>query len=265
MSTECGAARRLLLDRSTPRRFQLRRVSAERHLDSCAECRKFTAECDLTVGLAKESLSITAPEELRERLFESVAAARTRVPRAHRFPYVAVAVVAASVAGIFLGRGMFTRPDMDATIAAIVAEHSVAGVDERINSNSPGQIEAWLGARVSHAVMVPTLTGAVVVGARLSGTPQGRGAVVEYEIDGRRVSYFTFAPPPGSAIGDDVKLSAAKGYSIAHWQHRGLVHAFVGALPAERVKLLAHECIRQAELRLAAVYHGREALPVSSS
>lgn len=258
MSTECGAARRLLLDRSTPSRFQPRRSPAELHVGSCAECRKFNAECDVTVRLAKESLSVTAPDDLRERLFESVADARVHVLRTHRFPYVAAAIVAASVAGIFLGRSMFTRSDVDATIVAIVADHAVTGVDERIRSNSAVQIEAWLSARVSHAVMVPTLTGAVVVGARLSGTPQGRGAVVEYEIDGGRVSYFTLVAPPGTPIHEGVKLAAAKGYSIAHWQHRGLVHAFVGALPADRVKSMAQECIHQAESRLAATYRSRD-------
>lgn len=256
MSSECGAARRLLLDRSAVRRVDERRLAAERHAAACPRCRQFIRECEASAALLQETLSVAPPMEFRDKLFEAVAAARTGVPASRRLPYVAAAVIVASSVGLLFGYGLTSRPGSDTVIAGIVADHAIAGADDRLESSDAGEVEAWLTARVAHAVMVPTLSGGRVVGARICSTPQGRGAVVEYEIDGRRVSYFILTAPPGGTADDAVRLAGIKGYSVAHWRDRGLVHAFVGALPSERVRQLAQECIHQARSRIAR-YLGR--------
>lgn len=244
MSSECGAARRLLLDRSPVRRLDETRRAAERHAGECPTCAAFVRECESGARLVQQALSVPAPVALRERLFDSVATARVR-PSLRRYPYVAAAVIAASLAGIVLGRTTTSVPDFDATIASIVADHAIETADSRFESDSPAAIEGWLTARVGYAVMVPVLSGGRLLGARTSETARGRAAVVEYAIDGRRVSYFIIGSPPARWPDGRVRLAGAKGYSIAHWRDRGLLHAFVGALPADRVKSLAHECIEQ--------------------
>lgn len=258
MSSECGAARRLLLDRSAVRRVDERRLAAKRHVVTCPRCRQFVQECEGTATLLKETLSVAPPVELRDRLFEALATARTGAKASRRVPYVVAAVLAASIAGLVLGYSLTARPGSDGMLASIVADHSITDAVDHIESRDAGEIEAWLAARVAHAVMVPALSGGRVVGARICITPQGRGAVVEYEIDGRRVSYFILAAPPGVRADDAVRLAGMKGYSIAHWRDRGLVHAFVGALPSERVRQLAQECIHQARSRTAARHRARE-------
>ncbi|MEX1185286.1 MAG: hypothetical protein WEA80_01685 [Gemmatimonadaceae bacterium] len=258
MSSECGAARLLLLDRSAVRRVDERRLAAERHAETCPRCRMFIRECEATATLLKETLSVAPPVEFRDKLFGAVAAARTGVPASRRVPYVAAAVIVASSVGLLFGYGLTSRRGPDNMIASIVADHAITGADDRLESSDASEVEAWLAARVAHAVMVPVLSGGRVVGARICITPQGRGAVVEYEIDGRRVSYFILAAPPGVRADDAVRLAGIKGYSIAHWRDRGLVHAFVGALPSERVRQLAQECIRQARSRTAARHRARE-------
>lgn len=251
MSSECGAARRLLLDRSAVHHMDERRLAAERHAAACPRCQRFMRECEASAALLKETLSATPPVAYRDRLFEAVAAARYGVPASRRLPYVAAAVIVASAAGLLFGYGLRSRPDTDNLIASIVADHAITGADDRLESSDVAEVEAWLTARVAYAVMVPALSGGRIVGARTCVTPQGRGAVVEYEIDGRRVSYFILAAPTGARADDAVRLAGIKGYSIAHWRDRGLVHAFVAALPSERVKRLAQECIHQARLRTA--------------
>lgn len=257
MSTECGSARRVLLDRSAIRRIDESRLAAERHAGECPTCRAFIRECEATARLVQESLSAPAPVALRERLYDSVATARVRPPAIRHFPYVAAAVIAASVAGLFLGRNTASRPGFDATMESMVADHAVATADSRLESDSPAAIETWLTARVGYAVMVPTLSGGRLLGARTSVAAHGRAAVVEYEIDSRRVSYFILGAPAGRTRDDGVRLAASKGYSIAHWRDRGLVHAFVGTLPAGRVESLAHECIEQAQARRIAAAAGQ--------
>ncbi len=263
MSGECGAARRLILDRSAVRRFDESRLAAERHAAGCAACRSFMAESEATTRLIKQSVASPAPVHLRERVFDAIAAARSPGFAPRRIQHIVAATICVSVAGLVLGYGFWNRPDMDVTIATIAADHAITAVDDHIVSGSTIEIEAWLTDRVSHAVMVPTLSGAVVVGARTSVTPQGKSAVVEYEIDGRRVSYFVLLAPSGAAANERVRVSASRGYSIAHWRDRGLVHAFVGALPPNRVKSLAEECIHQAQSRGSALFRPRETPPMA--
>lgn len=258
MSSECGASRRLLLDRAPLRRFDDSRAAAERHAEECPRCRLFINESEEGAKLLKDSLSVAPSVALRERLFDAVANARTRTGKARRFPYVIPAVIAASVAGLLLGYSLTSRPGSEAMIASIVADHAITAADDHLKSSDPIEIEAWLAARVAHAVMVPALSGGRVVGARICATPQGRGAVVEYEIDGRRVSYFILPPPPGGPADAGVRVAGAKGFSIAHWRDRGLVHVFVGALPSARVMELAQECIHQAQSRSVARHEPRE-------
>lgn len=258
MSSECGAARRLLLDRSAVRRVDERRVAAERHAATCPRCRIFMRECEETATLLKETASVTPPVELRDRLFEALATARAGAKVSRRMPYVAAALITASIGGLLLGYSLTARSGSDGMLASIVADHSITDAVDHIESRDAREIEAWLAARVAHAVMVPALSGGRVVGARICITPEGRGAVVEYEIDGRRVSYFILAAPLGVGADDAVRLAGIKGYSIAHWRDRGLVHAFVGALPSERVRQLAEECIHQARSRTATRFRVRE-------
>ncbi len=258
MSSDCGTARRVLLDRPAVRRLDERRLSAELHAGQCPRCRSFISESEASTALLKASLSVPPPDAVRERLFEAVAMARTGSPAARRLPYLAAAVTAAAIGGLLLGYNLTSRPGSGAVLASIVSDHAIAASDDRIESGDAVEIEAWLAARVAHAVMVPALAGGRVVGARICVTPQGRGAVVEYEIDGRRVSYFFLVAPSEGRTDEVVRVAGIKGYSIAHWRDRGLIHAFVGALPAARVKELAQECIHQAQSRSAARYFRRE-------
>lgn len=258
MSSDCGTARRVLLDRSAVRQLDERRLSAERHAEECSRCRSFISESEAIAALLKEALSVSPPDAVKERLFDAVAAARTRAPATRRIPYLAAAVTAAAIGGLLFGYSLTSRPDSGTFIASIVSDHAIAASDDRIESGDAVEIEAWLAARVAHAVMVPALAGGRVVGARICVTPEGRGAVVEYEIDGRRVSYFILVAPSESRADDVVRVGGIKGYSIAHWTDRGLVHAFVGALPSARVKELAKECIHQAQSRSAVRHLARE-------
>lgn len=257
MKAECGAARRLLRDRSAVRGVDDTYLSAERHARGCLRCQRFVAQCEADIQALRGALNVAAPAAFRASLFEAIAGARGGHPRKRRFSYAA-AVIAASFGGLLLGYAFGDRPRADSIVASVAADHALATSDDRLESANANEIERWLGARVSYSVMVPALKGARVIGARTCMTPQGRGAVVEYEIDGRRVSYFILASPPGDVQDRGVGVAAERGYAIAHWRDRGLVHAFVASLPARRVKALAHECIAQAQSFRAAVAGPRE-------
>jgi anti-sigma factor RsiW len=251
MSDSCGRARRFLWPDAGPRPADEETLAARRHADNCSECRTFFAEMQAAeTAVRTAAASEVMPIEVREELYARLAEAR-QVRRTRRWggPLLAVAVAVI----LFLGAVLLLRPDspMGSLVSVIAAEHAKAVGGDRLSSSDRGEIERWLAARVAFAVHVPVFTDARLTGARICLTEEGRGAVVEYLVGDRSLSYFVL-PSPSDAPPTRAGLThaAESGYRIVVWRDTGLVHALVGALSHEQLDLLAKECIEQA-LRLA--------------
>jgi anti-sigma factor RsiW len=251
MSDSCGRARRFLWPDAGPRPADEETLAARRHADTCSECRTFFAQ----MQAAKTAVRATAagdvtPIELREEIYASLAEAR-QVRRSRRWSGPLLAVAVAVV--LLLGAVLYLRPDspMGSLVSTISAEHAKAVGGDRVLSSDRGEIERWLAARVAFAVRVPVFTGARLTGARICLTEEGRGAIVEYVVGDRSVSYFVLPSPSGAPpTRAGLTHAAESGYRIVVWRDTGLVHALVGALSHEQLDRLAKECIEQA-LRLA--------------
>jgi anti-sigma factor RsiW len=254
VSNACGSARRVLWDRHGLQMVDPVRASARDHLGKCAACRAFVEENDRLARLVRESVFVAAPAGLRDRLFETVAVHRTARSSLRRLRYLAAAMAVLVVAAFAIWR-VATWDSTDTALLALAADHARTVSDERLESSDARVVEAWLTARVGYAVFVPQFAAARLVGARICLTQEGRGAVIEYDVDGRRVSYFILLEASSAPLvtqrRDTVHLASAKGYSIAHWRDRGLRHAFVGNLPNAYLQRLAHECIEQSQTRPA--------------
>jgi anti-sigma factor RsiW len=159
---------------------------------------------------------------------------------------VAVALV------LLVGAVLFLRPDpVGSLVSLIAAEHATAVGGDRVSSSDRGEVERWLAARVAFAVHVPAFTGARLTGARICLTEVGRGAVVEYVVGDRSLSYFVLPSPSDAPLtGAGLTRATESGYRLVVWRDTGLVHALVGALSHEQLDRLAKECIEQA-LQLA--------------
>ncbi|MFN2421942.1 MAG: hypothetical protein ABR527_11330 [Gemmatimonadota bacterium] len=191
-----------------------------------------------------------APMEIREAVYARLAEARLEQRgRRWRAGFAAAAVLAL----VLVGAVLVLRPRAPTAplVSLVAAEHANALGGDRLSSSDRGEVEGWLAARVGFAVHVPELSEARLTGARICLTPGGRGAMVEYAVGNRTLSYFILPSQPNAlAIGPGLTRAAENGYRIVLWRDAGVVHVMVGALSHEQLDRLAHECIEQA-LRLA--------------
>jgi anti-sigma factor RsiW len=250
MSDSCGRARRFLWPDAGPRPADEETIAARRHAEGCTECRTFFEQMEVAHVAVRAALAAeVTPIELREEIYARLAEARlARRSRRWSAPLVAAAVVCV----LLLGAVVFLRPrsPMGSLVSVIAAEHAKVVGGDRVSSSDRGEIERWLAARVAFAVHVPEFTDARLTGARICLTEAGRGAVVEYAIGDRTLSYFILPSPPNALpIGAGLTHAAQSGYRMVVWRDTGLVHALVGALSHEHLDRLARECIEQA-LRL---------------
>jgi anti-sigma factor RsiW len=249
MNSTCGVARRRLLSVTGPRGHEAVLADARAHMEQCASCRRFMSEMHaISEATRAASGGDAAPADVRERLFARVAAARTgatrhKVVRAAQLSIAAAAVVAV-VAVLDIGRS----PEVPSTfVSAITQEHAAAVSGDRHESTDAEELQQWLAARLPFAVFVPVLEDARLIGARISLTPRGRGAVVEYGVGSEAVSYFIL-PPQAGGMPEPGRFSYAHsaGYRAVMWSEMGLMHAMVGALPQPTLERLARDCIKQA-------------------
>ena len=251
MSESCGQARRILWPESGLRPLDDEAADARRHAQDCAGCRAFFEEMGGLRDAVRASLAGgDMPVELREAIYERLAEARVERPRRRWGRALAVAAVLAAV--LVAAVLMFPSGSPVGSLAStLAAEHAKAMGGDRLASSDPAEVERWLAARVPFAVFVPEFTGARLDGARICLTESGRGAVVEYVVGDRRLSYFIL-PAPSGALPQPRELVqvAESGYRMVLWRDSGLVHGLVGALSDEQLARLAHECMEQA-MRLA--------------
>lgn len=249
MSSTCGVVRRELLAVTGPRDHGAPLAEAQAHVEQCASCSRFMAEMHAISEATRAVASgDTAPADVRERLFARIAAARTgatrqKLVRAAQLSIAAAAVVAV-IAVLDIGR---SREVPSTLVNAITQEHATAVSGDRHESTDAAELQRWLAARLPFAVFVPVLEDAELIGARISLTPRGRGAVVEYGVGSEAVSYFILPsqaggmPEPGK-----FRYAHAAGYRAVMWSEMGLMHAMVGALPQPTLERLARDCIKQA-------------------
>jgi anti-sigma factor RsiW len=250
----CGRARRLLWPDAGPRAASPDVIDAQEHLAACTSCQAFIADMRAVGDATRESAPREqAPAEVRARLFAALAHARAGMqPRRRRHArnwlLVATAVVLITLGGTFLADGLTRHPSDDA-IAALAEDHARAVGEAHIASTDPAEVETWVAAQVHFAMQVPVLPGATLRGARVSVFDGRRGAVVEYDVDGTRLSYFVV---PNGPVTSDASSpmrfdrTARTGYHVVSWREPGLLHAMVGNLSASQLETFARACVEQA-------------------
>jgi anti-sigma factor RsiW len=255
VTKSCGRTRRLLWPSSGPRAASPEMIEAHQHLEACAACQQFLREMR-TFGDAIHDAAPReqAPAEVRTRLFTAIARARAGAHgppsgRHRRAQWLGVAVVLLiGLAGSLTVDRVLRGRHADA-ITAIVEDHANALGETHIASGDRAEITRWLAGQVHFAVYVPVLPGAKLRGARLCVLDGRRGAVVEYDVDGVRVSYFV-VPYGMERAGDGTRErfdgTKRAGYHVVAWREPGLLHAMVGNLPESRLATFARACVDQA-------------------
>jgi anti-sigma factor RsiW len=132
-------------------------------------------------------------------------------------------------------------------LAAVAEDHLRAQRHMGLASTDSLEVARWLGERVPFPVAVPLFPGTQMTGARLLLANGQSGAVIDYLIAGRRLSYYVIPVPQGNASSamEGIQVSARTGYRIAAWEDGGLTHALVAGLSGPKLVELAHYCIEQ--------------------
>lgn len=248
----CGRTRRLLWPDAGPRKATPEMDAAHAHLNGCPACREALAALTETADLVRDlAPRPSTPRSVRERMFTALAHERLDSPHGPRrrtlrwVRGLAVGVVA--VGTLWLATGDVIRPSIGRL--DLLAEDHVRGlIQESIVASEPATVGRWLAGRVPFVVHVPELPGAVLEGARLCLLDGRRGAVLEYRVAGKPISYYVM---PGDldarAPGDlpEFVRHADSGYAVVAWEDAGLVHALVGDLPEGRLEELARVCSQQ--------------------
>lgn len=252
MDMSCGTARCLLWPDAGPQALSAEREAAEAHLATCEPCRHFMAEMHAVARATREGApKPQAPVAVRERLFTALARERARIDvpmhpaRRRALAWVVAALV---VAGAAVWTVAERSPSAVQDLTAFAEDHVRALQGDAVNTADPVAVEAWLRSRVPFAVQVPRIPGAVLEGARLCLLGGRRGAVVRFRVDGEPVSYYVMAEPKDGAERLDAaafREETDAGFNVVAWRHGGLIHALVGALPRERLTVLARICTEQ--------------------
>jgi anti-sigma factor RsiW len=194
-----------------------------------------------------------APPDVRGRLFDAIARARTGAQpparRHRRAQWLAAAVVVlVGLAGAITADRLLRDTDAD-PITAIAEDHAKALGETHMASRDPAEVTRWLAGQVHFAVHVPVLPGADLRGGRLCVLDGRRCAVMEYDVDGVAVSYFVVpdgSEPAGHGASPRFDATRRAGYHVVAWREPGLLHAMVGNLPESRLATFAKVCVEQA-------------------
>lgn len=247
----CGRARRLLWPDAGPREATPEILAAREHASGCEECQGFLRDMQrIADQLGQRAPLATAPAEVRDRLFKAIARARTgshSPARTIRFRQMilaggaAVLVLVLSFVGYMTLRG---GPDQTDALGSIVEDRLRTQTGSGLASSDSLQVARWLAERLPFSVQVPLFPGGRLTGARLLVANRQSGAVVEYVVEGRGLTYYIL-PGSGAGLPQDVRLSSGNGYRIVSWHDAGLTHALVATLPGPKLIELARYCIHQ--------------------
>ena len=248
----CGRARRLLWPDAGPREATAEVVAAREHAAGCELCRRFLDDMHrIAEQVSRDAPRPTAPAEVRDRLFKAIAQARmahgasapvTRLRR-RLVPGIAAALaVGLGWLGYLAVRG--GSPDSNNTLGSIVEDRLRSQKGAGLASSDSLQIAQWLAERLPFSVQVPIFPEASLTGARLLIDNRHSGAVVEYLVQGRVLTYYVL---PGGWAGfqREIRLASRDGYRVASWHDAGLTHALVATLPGPKLIEFARYCIHQ--------------------
>jgi anti-sigma factor RsiW len=248
----CGRARRLLWPNAGPRKATAEILEAQEHAATCEGCTRFLADMQgMAEAIRRQAPRPTAPAEVRNRMFQAIAQARAvavsppRRARLRRTVFTGVAALLVAGLGLLAYMGVRSgSPDRNDALGSIVEDRLRSQKGAGLASADSAQVAQWLTERLPFAVQIPIFPEARLTGARVLVDSRRSGAVVEYTVGGRMLSYYVLQ---GHAVGlpGEIRLASTNGYRVASWDDSGLTHALVAALPGPRLIELARYCIHQ--------------------
>lgn len=251
----CGRARRLLWPDTGPREATAEIVAAREHVTRCDLCRHFLEDMRRISRRLKASVARpTAPVEVRDRLFKTIARARTASAAAphgfwRRRRYLHGLAAGLLLLGSWIGYQALRGPGPEKIdpLGSIVEDRLRSQNAARLLSSDSLEVVRWLTERLPFAVQIPLFPEARLTGARVLLASHLSGAVVEYAVQGRVLTYYVLRSNRTNdrIASHDIRLASRDGYRVASWVDAGLTHALVATLPGPKLVEFARYCIHQ--------------------
>lgn len=249
---DCHDARERLWPPEHPRLLGESVASARDHVRRCPACADFFSQDRLLLDAYRRLRHEEMPGAVRDRLLGAVSATRSSLQadgtrsRALSRPAVAAASLLLAVAGWLLAMAVGGSSPESAggpggAEAAYLDDYLRRAVSrDRVETSDPGEIARFLGRELGIGLRPLSGAGVVPRSAEICLLGGRRGAVVEYEVDGRVVSHYLMpreAPrerPPALR-----SVAYAPGLPVVTWVRSSVEHALVGELDGERLLELA--------------------------
>jgi hypothetical protein len=242
----CGEARRLAWGGGGADEvvMPVERARAHAHVARCSACQRFAAEMELLRQVASQLRGATdLPAGLGDRVRTGIAAAASRRLRYRRWSVAALGL-AASLA-LVVWAAQLTRPGSAGAVRQVVSREREFLAQPGIESSDPATVQAWLTSLLTFPLHVPTFTDARLSGAAVAQVNGRPAAVVRFQVGDRPVTYVIVVDD--NAPADSAFREARFGNRAAvSWTMPGLVHVWMGSLPATHLSSLARRCAEQA-------------------
>ncbi len=218
---------------------------AERHIETCAECRELFAQLQATrraIGAA--ALYRKTDEKLRARVAASLdAASQPRARRSFSWPRpfwigaFSGGFVSAAAAGLaFL---LLLPPETDALVADVTTAHIRSLVGTHLvdmSTTDPNTASAWLKSHAGLTFKTGAPLGYELVGARADYLYGSSAAVAVYRRGHRVVNVFAWPERENESL---PRSASANGYNVVFWKRGDVVFCAVSNLPVEALQKFA--------------------------
>ncbi|VAX23015.1 hypothetical protein MNBD_NITROSPINAE02-144 [hydrothermal vent metagenome] len=119
-----------------------------------------------------------------------------------------------------------------------IRNHELSHTPEFLSDNK-SHISNWLSVRLSRLVRFPEVIGIdKVIGASRSALGTHIVSAVQFEIDGKRSSLYSYYPDQFGIQNAVTPPKFEMGYSVAVWNEKGVGYSLVSEAKVEKVKML---------------------------
>ncbi len=256
---DCQDARAGLWPPEKPRLVGAQVAEARAHVADCPECAEFFDQDRALLEMYDRLRSETAPREVRERVFDTLAAARwdtrgshgtAREPVGASWKRTAVwsLVLAGSLATIGVVEFRSDVPPELADGAMFVEDYLRRAVgQDHIVTSDPDEIGRFLARELGMQLRPIRLEGLELQGAEICLLEGRRGAMIIYKKNGASISHYLVpregAQPREPALSMDC-CGATSQTPVVTWSTRQVEQALVGEISPEELLSLARSSDR---------------------
>jgi anti-sigma factor RsiW len=230
---ECDRARQLI-DAYVDRELAVElSAEIERHIEDCAACRaRYECRRALSAQLHDPALYAPAPEQLRRRIVDAIAAESPPTPQLRPARRQWLQLAAASIAAALLGSGTtylsMPRGDERSLAADVVASHVRSLLVENhtvdVPSSDEHTVKPWFSGKLDFAPPVVDLTsdGFPLVGGRLDYAGRRTIAALVYRHRQHIINLFLWPADGGVTQNGAMVAESMQGYHVLHWSSGGM-------------------------------------------